>query len=62
MEMLCCNVAALAVALLYYTWRTYDQARAARRRLLGARVAYMLWVVAERMEPRGEAVSVHGVG
>ncbi len=62
MEMLCCNVAALAVALLYYTWRSYDQARAARRRLLGARVAYMLWVMAERMDPHSEAFTLHGVG
>jgi hypothetical protein len=58
MEMLCCNVAALAVALLYYFWRTYDQARAARRRVLGARVAYMLWVMAEQMGPQSEAISV----
>ncbi len=58
MEMLCCNVAALAVALLYYTWRAYHQARIARRRVLGARVAYMLWVMAERMDPQYEAVSV----
>ena len=27
MAMLCCNVAALTVALLYYTWRAYHQAR-----------------------------------
>jgi hypothetical protein len=50
MELLCCNVAALAVALIYYTWRAYDQARAARRRMLHERVAYLLWVVADRMD------------
>ena len=50
MELLCCNAAALAGALVYYTWRAYDQARAARQRLLHERVAYMLWVVADRMD------------
>jgi hypothetical protein len=50
MELLCCNAAALAVALVYYTWRAYDQARAARQRLLHERVAYLLWVVASRMD------------
>ena len=61
MEMLFCNVAALAVAFLYYTWRAYHQARLARRRVLRARVAHMLWVVAERMDPQSEALSVNGV-
>ncbi len=50
MELLCCNAAALAVALVYYTWRAYDQARAARQRMLHERVAFMLWVVADRMD------------
>jgi hypothetical protein len=60
MEMLCCNTAALAVALLYYIWRAYDQAQLARRRILRERVAYMLWVTAERMDPQSEALSVNG--
>ena len=46
MELLCCNVAALAVAFLYYTWRAYHQARRARERVLRERVTYMLWVMA----------------
>ncbi len=50
MELLCCNAAALAVALVYYTWRAYDQARAARERVLHERVAHLLWVVADRMD------------
>ncbi len=62
MEMLCCNTAALAVALLYYTWRAYHQALLARRRRLRERVAYMLWVMAERMDPQAEAVPAHGAG
>jgi hypothetical protein len=59
MELLCCNVATLAVALVYYTWRAYDQARAARQRLLHERVAYLLWVVADRMDSHNRRVSVN---
>jgi hypothetical protein len=59
MELLCCNVAALAVALVYYTWRAYDQARAARQRLLHERVAYLLWVIADRMDSHKRRFSVN---
>ena len=52
MEMLSCNVAALTLAVLYYTWRAYNQARLARRRVLRERVAYMLWVMAARADER----------
>jgi hypothetical protein len=62
MEMLSCNVAALMVAILYYAWRAYHQARLTRLRVLRERVAYMLWVVADRMEPENEALSLYGVG
>ena len=40
------SAAALAVAAVYCVWRAWEQARVQRRRLLGRRVAYMLWVVA----------------
>jgi hypothetical protein len=44
------NVAALAVAAIYYWYRAYDQARQRQqRRLLRERVAYMLWVAAEQV-------------
>jgi len=59
MELLCCNAAALAVALVYYTWRAYDQARAARQRLLHERVAYLLWVIADRMDSHKRRFSVN---
>lgn len=62
MQMLCCNVAALTVALLYYMWRSYHQARMARQRVLRERVAYMLWVVAERIEGGSRMVAVNGRG
>ena len=62
MELRCCNVAALTVALLYYTWRAYDQARRARDRVLRQRVAYLLWVVAERMDAHNTPLSVPGRG
>jgi hypothetical protein len=57
MQMLCCNAAALAVALLYYSWRAYHHARLARQRVLRERVAYMLWVVADRMDCVGETAA-----
>jgi len=59
MPILCCNVAALAVAALYYVWRAYDQARTAKERVLRERVAYMLWVVADRMDSQSRPVSVN---
>lgn len=59
MELLCCNGAVLAAALVYYTWRAYDQARAARQRVLHERVAYLLWVVADRTDSQHRRVSVN---
>ena len=59
MELLCCNAAALAVALVYYCWRAYDQARAARQRLLHERVAHLLWVIADRMDSHNRRFSVN---
>ncbi len=44
------NVAALAVAMIFYTWRGYLQLRERRRRVLRERVAYMLWVMAEQVD------------
>jgi len=62
MQLLCCNVAALTVALLYYMWRAYHQARLARQRLLRERVAYMLWVMAGRIEGGSRMVPVGSRG
>jgi hypothetical protein len=36
------NMAALAVATLYYVWRSHYQTRLLRERILRQRVAYML--------------------
>jgi hypothetical protein len=47
MNLLWCNAAAWAVALLYAVWKA-RQLRDDRRRLaLRQRVAYMLWVMAD---------------
>ena len=43
------NVAALAVAIIFYVYRAHQQVRV-RRRVLRERVAYMLWVMAQRVE------------
>ena len=58
MEMLSCNVAALAVALLYYIWRAYHHTRLARQRVLRQRVAYMLWVIADANDSPSRCVPV----
>jgi hypothetical protein len=62
MQPLLCPVAALAVTLLFYAWRTYEKTRAARERLLRERVAYMLWVVADPADGRKHTVSFHEIG
>ena len=47
-ELLTCNVAVLAIAALYYTWKDRVVKAAHRRRVLRQRVAYLLWAVAAR--------------
>jgi hypothetical protein len=46
MPTIVCNVAALAVASIFYTWRAYRLAQLHRHRTLRERVAFMLWVMA----------------
>ena len=46
-QLLACNLAALAIASLYYTWRDVYLHRK-KREQLHDRVAYMLWVAANR--------------
>jgi hypothetical protein len=50
-----CNGAALAVALLFYAWRAYARLRLRKDRALRARVAYMLWVMAQQAGGAGPA-------
>ena len=49
MQPIVTNMAALAVATLYYVWRAYHQTRRQRECVLRQRVTYMLWVMAERV-------------
>jgi hypothetical protein len=44
------GLAALAVAGIYYAWRGYWHGLLRREHTLRARVAYMLWVAADRAE------------
>jgi len=46
-QMLACNLAVLTIAMLFYAWRDGYLARN-RRATLNERVAYMLWVAAQR--------------
>ncbi len=57
MQPIWCNVAALAVALIFYLWRTYRHLLLRRQRQLRERVAYMLWVMAQRAGGRGSSVT-----
>jgi hypothetical protein len=47
-QMMACNLAVLAIAMLYYAWRDGNLSRNAGRAGLQDRVAYMLWVAAHR--------------
>jgi hypothetical protein len=42
--------AALAVALIFYLWKTHCYVLQRRQRILRERVAYMLWVTANRLD------------
>jgi hypothetical protein len=46
MPTICCSLASLAVAGIYYAWRGWHQAQLLRDRTLRERVTYMLWVCA----------------
>ncbi len=57
MEPIMSSAAALAVAVIFYSWRAWQQTHHRRQRILRERVAYMLWVVANQEE--NEAVALH---
>ncbi len=46
---ICCNLAALSVASLFYAWRAHAARSLRRERTLRDRVTYMLWVMANRV-------------
>ena len=46
MQLIFCGMCALAVALIFYGWRDYQTRMAGRECRLRARIAYMLWVMA----------------
>jgi hypothetical protein len=50
MQPIVTNMAALAVASLFYFWRGHCQTRQRRRQILSERVAYMLWVMAGQVQ------------
>lgn len=43
-------ITALAIAVIFYIYRGYRHLLSRRQRVLRERVAYMLWVVAEKAE------------
>jgi hypothetical protein len=44
------SIAALAVASIYYVWKSYFQLQLRRKQTLRERVTYMLWVMAHQVE------------
>jgi hypothetical protein len=42
-----CGVATLAVAGIFYIWRSYHDVIDQKRRILRERVTYMLWMMAK---------------
>lgn len=50
MQPILTNVAALAVASLFYLWRSHYEARQRRQSVLCQRVAYMLWVMGKQIQ------------
>ena len=50
MDVFFCNAAALAVASLFYSWRSYHAIQGQRERLLRQRVARLLWAMAAQVD------------
>jgi hypothetical protein len=50
MQLLWGNMAALAVAIIFYLHRAHLQGHLRRQRVLRERVTHMLWVMAQRVE------------
>ena len=48
-QLVACNLAVLAIAMIFYAWRDARLARSQQRQSLNERVAYMLWVAAHRV-------------
>lgn len=47
-QMVACNFAVLTIAMIYFAWRDGRISKTRRREVLNERVAYMLWVAAQR--------------
>ena len=58
MQPIVTNIAALAVATLYYLWRAHHQTRQRRQRVLRQRIAYMLWVMADQVRSTDSGLSM----
>lgn len=57
MQAMVTNLTALAVATLYYFWRSYYLFHQRRRRLLCQRVACLLFAVADRIKDGDSGMS-----
>ncbi|OWK35880.1 hypothetical protein [Fimbriiglobus ruber] len=48
-QMIACDLAVLTIAMIFYAWRDGYIARSRRQAVLNDRVAYMLWMAAQRI-------------
>jgi hypothetical protein len=62
MQPIVTNLAALAVAMLFYLWRAHFQSLQRRHRRLCERVTFMLWIMAERIKGSDPSVAAIGRG
>ena len=47
-QLVTCNLAVLAIAMIFYAWRDAYVARSRKRATVKDRVAYMLWMAAQQ--------------
>ena len=47
------SMSTLAVSMIYCAWQAYRRSRLRHERVLRERVAYMLWVMAQRVKDQG---------
>jgi hypothetical protein len=59
MNLLCLNVATLAVATLYCLYASHLRFMQRKQRQVRERVAYMLWVMADRLDEREASLAGH---
>jgi hypothetical protein len=53
------SIPAFAVAVIFYVYRAYAHVEMRRAKMLRERVAYLLWVMADKVKGNSRVVSVN---